>query len=140
MGEQIKSSLLLMPMQYVYSCFSFHVPAIQLFISTWEKSYEEISYSAIHGSVITGSIVLKRLMTDSQYLDTNLRHYLKTGTLCLLFLSSHVFTTLQLDSNCFSILLWKIVKPRGHNETEPSIGKIFRKYKRVRHYFVMSRK
>ena len=87
MGEQIKSSLLLMPIQLIYSCFSFHVSAIHLFISTWEKSYEEIFYSAIHASALTRNIVLIRLMTDSQYLRTILRHYFKSGTLNLLFLS-----------------------------------------------------
>ena len=39
------------------------------------------------------------------------RYYFKTGILCLLFLSSHVFPALGLNSNCFGILLWKILKP-----------------------------
>ena len=43
------------------------------------------------------------------------KYYFKTGTICLLFLSSCVFTVLELDSNHFGILLWKIVKPRDHN-------------------------
>ena len=38
------------------------------------------------------------------------KYYFKTGTICLLFLSSHVFTTLEFGSNHFNILLWKIVK------------------------------
>ena len=44
MGEQIKISY-----------FSFHFLAIQFFISTWEKSYEDIFYSSPHFSVITGN-------------------------------------------------------------------------------------
>ena len=39
-------------------------------------------------------------------------YYFKTGTICFLFLSSHVFTALEFDSNHFLIILWKIVKPR----------------------------
>ena len=68
------------------------------------------------------------------------KYYSKTSTICLLFISSHVFTTLEFDSNHFGILLWKIVKPRDHNEIKPPIGKIFRKCKPIRHYFVMPRK
>ena len=33
------------------------------------------------------------------------KYYFKTGTICLLFLSSHVFATLEFDSNHFGILL-----------------------------------
>ena len=42
----------------------------------------------------------------------------------------------KFDSDQFGILLWKIIKPRDHNETKLSIGKILRKYKPIRHYFV----
>ena len=74
-------------------------------------------------------------------LTSNFSTYLfKIGTLCLLFLSSHVFATLQFDSNHFGILLWKIVKLRDHNETKPPIGKIFLQYKSIWYYFEMSRK
>ena len=65
-------------------------------------------------------------------------HYFETGTICLLFLSSHVFTALEFDSNHFGILLGIIVKPRNHNEIKPPIGKIFWKYKPIRHYIVTS--
>ena len=58
---------------------------------------------------------------------------------CLLFLSSQVFIALEFDGNHFDILLWKIVKPRDHNEIKPPIRKAFRKYNLIRHYFVMSR-
>ena len=33
------------------------------------------------------------------------KYYFKTGTICLLFLLSHVFTALEFDSNHFGILL-----------------------------------
>ena len=49
-------------------------------------------------------------------------YFFKTGTLSLLFLSSHVLATLQSGSNYFGILLWKIVKLLVHNETKPLIG------------------
>ena len=61
----------------------------------------------------------------------------KTGILCLLFSSSHLFTALDFDSNYFGIL-WK--KPRDHNKIKPPIEKIFPKYKPIRHFFVMFRK
>ena len=38
MGKQIKSLLLLMLLHYIYSYFSFHLLAVQLFISTFEKA------------------------------------------------------------------------------------------------------
>ena len=44
------------------------------------------------------------------------RYYFKRGTICLILLSSHVFTALEFDSIHFGILLCKIVKPRDHNE------------------------
>ena len=56
------------------------------------------------------------------------KYFFKIGTICLLFLSSHVFTALEFDSNHFGILLWKIVKPRDHNEVKPPIRKIFTLY------------
>ena len=67
-------------------------------------------------------------------------YYFKTSTISILFLSSRVFTALELDSNHFDFLLWKLVKQRDHNEIKQPIGKIFRKYKPIRHYFVMSLK
>ena len=43
MGEQTKSSLLIKTLfQKVYSYFNFHLPTVQLFISTPEKSYEHL--------------------------------------------------------------------------------------------------
>ena len=65
------------------------------------------------------------------------KYYFKTGTLCLLFWSSHIFTALEFDSNYFGIL-WKLVKPCDHNKNKPPIGKIFQKYKPIRYSFVMS--
>ena len=67
------------------------------------------------------------------------KYYFKTGTICLLFLSSHVFTALEFDTNHFGILLWEIVNPRDYDEIKIPIGKTFRKYKPIRH-FLMSRK
>ena len=55
------------------------------------------------------------------------RYYFKIGTLCLFFLSSHVFPTLKFDRNYFVILLWKIQNPRDRNKTKPPIEKIFPK-------------
>ena len=55
-------------------------------------------------------------------------------------LSSNEFTALEFDSHYFGVLLWKIVKSGDHNEINPLIGKIFWKYKPIRHYFMMSRK
>ena len=49
-----------------------------------------------------------------------------------------LFTALEFGSNHFGIIFWKIVQPHDHNEIKQPIGKIFRKYKRIRHYFVMS--
>ena len=66
------------------------------------------------------------------------KYHFKPGTISLLFWSSHVFTALEFDSYHFNILLWKIVKPCDHNEIKTPIGKVFRKYKPIRHYFVMS--
>ena len=60
------------------------------------------------------------------------RYFFKTGTPCVLFLSSHVFPGLQFDNNYFDIPLWKTVKPRDHTETKPPNGKLFRKYKVIK--------
>ena len=72
-------------MQWVYSYFSFHLPAIQLFISPWGKSYENIYHSPPHVSVIKGNILIMIIrfaryhlqlpsnslfMNDSLYLGT----------------------------------------------------------------------
>ena len=66
-------------------------------------------------------------LTYNSLISNFSRYYFKTGTLCLLSLSSHVFPALEFDNNCFGMLLWKAVKPHDHNETKPPIGKIFRK-------------
>ena len=108
MGEQIENSLLLTLLQYVYSYFSFHLPAIQLFISTWENIYHSIR----HVSGIGGNIVIKLIsfaryylllasnttfMTDSQYLgaihiwrNLNEHHYYLSSTKSVIF---------QIDAN-----------------------------------------
>ena len=68
------------------------------------------------------------------------KYYFKTGTIFPRVLSSHTFTTLEFDSNHLGTLLWKVVKPCEHNEIEPPIGKLLRKYKPLRSYFVMNQK
>ena len=63
-----------------------------------------------------------------------------TDTICLLFLSSDVFTALEFDSNHFDVPLWEILKPCDQNEIKPPMANIFRKNEPIRHYFTMSRK
>ena len=68
-----------------YSYFTIYLPAIQIFISTWAKSYKDIYYSPHYVSVNTGNILIttirfaslyllfgsnKTFMTDSQSLGT----------------------------------------------------------------------
>ena len=61
------------------------------------------------------------------------KYYFKTVTIYFLFLTVHIFSGLEFASDSSDILFWKIVKPRDHNEIKPPIGKIFRKYKPIRH-------
>ena len=68
------------------------------------------------------------------------KYCFKIETIYFLFSSSHIFTALEFDNNHSGILLWKILKPRDHNEIKPPIGKMFRKYKSIRHHFLMPRK
>ena len=56
------------------------------------------------------------------------------------FLCSYIFATLEFDSNYLVSFLWNIVKLPDHSEVKPPIGKIFWKYKPIRHYLVMSSK
>ena len=44
-------------------------------------------------------------------ISTFSKYSFKIGTICLLFLSPHVFTPLEHDNNYLDIVLWKIVKP-----------------------------
>ena len=48
MCNQIKTLLSLRLLQKVYSHFSFHLPAIQLFIWFGKKGHEDIYHSALH--------------------------------------------------------------------------------------------
>ena len=59
MGKQIKSSVLLTPLQQDYSYFNFSLPApaIQLFISVWAKSCKDVYHSPPHVSG-TGNILI----------------------------------------------------------------------------------
>ena len=43
------------------------IPTIQLFISTWEKSYEDICHFPLHVSVITGNILITIAIFDSYH-------------------------------------------------------------------------
>ena len=65
------------------------------------------------------SVRLERLKLIYYSLISNFsKYYFKVATLCLLVLSWHIFTASELDSNYFSVLLWKIAKTRDHNEIE----------------------
>ena len=69
MGEEIKSSFLIkMLLRQVCSYFSFHLPAVQIFISTWEKSYEDVCHSLLHVSVITRNILITIIRFTCYYL------------------------------------------------------------------------
>ena len=123
-----------MVLQLDHSYFSFHLPTIQLFISKWEKSYEDIYNSSPHYfrhysviiSVITGNILIKIIrfacdhivlasnstfITDSMYLGTiqicrNLNeHYY--------YLISTTSVIWQIEANCspyasLNMLPWHI--------------------------------
>ena len=65
------------------------------------------------------------------------KYHFKTGALCLVFLSSLVFTSSEFDNYYFGILK---VKQGGHNEIKPQIGNIFRWNRPIRNHFTMSRK
>ena len=86
MGDQIKRSLIIKTLlQLVCSYLSFHLPTIQLCLSTWKKSYEDVYHSPPHVSVITANILIaiirfaryhllpasnSTFMNDSMYLGT----------------------------------------------------------------------
>ena len=52
------------------------------------------------------------------------------------FHSSYLFSTLELESNCFSMLLLKIAKLLEHNGIRPPVRKIFQNYKPIRYYLL----
>ena len=79
-------------------------------------------------------------LTHNSLISICFKYYFKISTLCLLFLSSRLFVALEFGSHYFGVLLWKIVKSLDHNETKPTIGKIFRKCRPVRQFSVMPRK
>ena len=83
----------------------------------------------------------RKLKTDLLQIKVFSKYHFKTDTLYLfLFLSSLVFTPLEFDSNYFSNVLFKILKPRDHNEIKPPLGKKFQKYNPVTHYFAIFRR
>ena len=66
------------------------------------------------------------------------KYYFKTGTICLLFSSSLLFTAWKnLEA---IILVFFLEKQQNHNEIKPPIPKILQKYKPIRHYFEMPRR
>ena len=109
----MKTSLLIKALvQKVYSSFSFHLPTIQLFISPWVKSYEDIYHSPPHVSVITRNTLTKiirfaryhllasnsTLMTDSMYLGTiQTCRKLNKNFHYLISITSVIW---QIDANC----------------------------------------
>ena len=113
MGEEMKTSLLIKALvQKVYSSFSFHLHTIQLFISPWVKSYEDIYHSPPHVSVITRNILTKiirfaryhllasnsTLMADSMYLGTiQICRKLNKNFYYLISITSVIW---QIDANC----------------------------------------
>ena len=65
----------------------------------------------------------KTLKTNHFGLVSNIsKYYCKTGTVCLPF----VPTALEFDCNNFGSLLWKTIKPHGHNEIKPQIKNILK--------------
>ena len=48
-----------------------------------------------------------------------------SGTLAYFLTFSYAFTALEFDSNYISILLWKIVKQRNHNEIKDTLRAYF---------------
>ena len=113
---------------------SMYLGTIQMCQNLNEHYYYLISTTSVIWQVDTGCSPFQSLNMLPFYfrldrtLKTNLlglilnfsKFCFKAGTICPLFLS---FTALEFYSN----LLWKIVKPRDHNEIKPPIGKIFRK-------------
>ena len=96
-------------------------------------------FSILVAEYASFSYQARTLKTNLLCLISNFsKYYFKTSSICFLFLSSHVITALEFNCNHFGTLLWKIVKPPDHNEIEPPIRKIFRKYKLIIHYLVIS--
>ena len=102
--------------------FSFHLPAIQLFISIWEKSYGDIYYSPPHVYIITLNISItiisfarcyylllassSAFMTDSLYLlliqiwrNLNEHYYYLTSTKTLIC---------EIDADCSPFRLGRL--------------------------------
>ena len=69
MGQQITSPLLLTLLLKFYSCFSFHLAAMQLFISIGEKSYEDKYHFPPHVPVITENILIAIIRFARYYLQ-----------------------------------------------------------------------
>ena len=105
MGEEIKSSLLMKTL--------FDLPTIQLFISTWEKNYEDIYHSPPRVSIITRKILIMIIRfaryhlllgsnstfeSDSMYLDTiQICRHLNEHYYYLISTTSVIW---RIDANC----------------------------------------
>ena len=63
------------------------------------------------------------------------KYYFKTGAVCFFFIFTCIYRFRIWKKNRFGILLWEIVKAPDHNEIKPPNGKIFQKYKPIRHYY-----
>ena len=116
MDEQVKSSRLLTLLEKVYFYFSFHLPAIQFFISTWIKRFKDIYRSPPHISVVTGNIVIRiitiirfahyRLLLTSSSTFINDPMYLDTIQICrnlnehYYYLISTTTVIWQIDASC----------------------------------------
>ena len=104
------------------SCFQQHFYDCSMYLCTIQicRNLNEYNYYLIPTTFVIWQIVLHSSRWICFPISNFSKYYFKTGTTCLLFSFSHVFTALGLDSNHFGTLLWKIIKPRGHNEIKPT--------------------
>ena len=98
-----KSLLLLMLLQEVYSYFSFHLPAIQLFIST----------SPLHISVFTGNMLITIITI------TFAHYYLLLASNSIFMADSLYLSTFQIWQNfneyyCCSISIKSVIWHKRH--------------------------
>ena len=88
-------------------------PSLFDFNQICDLTNRQIVLRSSHWICLYFHIRLKRLKPIYYSLISNFPKYqFKTGSLCLLFLSSHILIDLEFDSNYFVILLWKIKKTK----------------------------
>ena len=136
--------------------------AIQLFISTWEKNYEDTSFcficSSYHRKHPNNDNKIFLLLSSSCFQHHShdwfyvLRYNLDLSKLEWTLLLFNFYYARDFKNRRISIPVaeyasfshqyrtLKVVKSRNHNEVKLPIGKIFRKYKPIKHYFAMSQK